>query len=387
MYIVQRVLNFFSNINPLIKVYVISLILSTGRKNCAAMADSVGTSQQKLYDFLYDSKSNVQEIEKALLQIADETKKEDVKRVLVVDPTAIIKNYAEKIEGLCHDRSGCTGRVEKGLVPVYIIVTDDNVTIPLNLDFWVQEKIVGKKKYKAKTKIAQELITHAIGKSVKFDFIALDGAFTTPDMFAFYQKNTHLKFIQRAARNRKIKTSDGIFAQLKNHPALRLYRNEREKTTTAEFYGKTYYFTAHKREKRGGGWEIVFLVSNMNISAKEQVSAYDLRWPMEKQIRTTKQKFGAMQCQAVNASKQRAHIMAGFLAYAILNKVVNDKQIKSVDFLVTTLKKHHFDELADVVRKPKKMSSHIDIDLVDESVQNAIQNLANCMLPDATLTL
>lgn len=351
------------------------------------MADSVGTSQQKLYDFLYDSKNNAQEIEKALLQIAKDTEKEGVKRVLVVDPTAIIKSYAEKIDGLCFDRAGCTGRVEKGLVPVYIIVTDSNVTIPLNLDFWVQEKIIGKKKYKTKTKIAQELITRAIESKVKFDFIALDGAFTVPDMFDFYQKNESLKFIQRIARSRKIKTSDGIFAQLKKHPALRLYRNEREKITTAELYGKIYYFTAHKREKRGGGWEIVFLVSNMNISAKEQVAAYNLRWPMEKQIRTTKQKLGAMQCQVINASKQKAHVMAGFLAYAILNKIVNDKQIKSVDFLVTTIKKHHFDELADVIRKPKKVQRPFDIDPVNETVQNKIQNLANCMLPDATLTL
>lgn len=206
MYITQRVLNSFSNINASIKTYVLSLILSNGRKNCAAMADSVGISVKKLYIFLKESKTNVQEIGKILLCIADETYKEGIPRAFVVDPTTIIKNHAQKIEKISHDRAGSTGRVEKGLMPVYAVVTDENVTIPISLDFWVQKKIIGEKKYKSKTKITQELITQAINHKVKFDYIVLDGAFAVPDMFNFFKKNKFLKFIMRIARNRKIKT-------------------------------------------------------------------------------------------------------------------------------------------------------------------------------------
>lgn len=387
MYIVQRVLNYFSNINPSIKTYVLSLIISSGRKNCAAMADSINISPKRLYSFLDEAENNIKEIEKKLLLLADETKKENVPRVLVVDPTAIIKPYAKNIEKLSHDRSGCSGRVEKGLVPVYVIVTDKHVTIPLNSDFWVQEKIVGKKKYKSKATIAQELINYSINNKVRFDFIALDGAFAIPVMFDFFQNNKFLKFIMRIARNRKIKTKDGIAVQLKYHPALRLYRNEREKTVVAELYGNIYYFTAQKREKRGGGWEIVFLVSNMDLPAKEQVAAYNLRWPMEKKIRTTKQKFGAMQCQAIEASKQQAHIMAGFLAYATLNIIANDKQIKSVDVLVKILKDSHFDELAAVIRTPKQSRQMANVMPDEETVQSNIQNLVNYIVSVVALTM
>ena len=108
MYIVQRVLNSFSNINPSIKTYVLSLIVSNSRKNCAAMADSIGASVKRLYAFLNDSKINIQEIGKALLRIADTTYKKGTPRALVVDPTTIIKNYAQKIEKLGHDRAGST---------------------------------------------------------------------------------------------------------------------------------------------------------------------------------------------------------------------------------------------------------------------------------------
>ena len=57
--------------------------------------------------------------------------------------------------------------LKRGLVPVYAVVTDENVIIPLSLDFWVQKKITGEKKYKSKTKITQELITQAINHKVK----------------------------------------------------------------------------------------------------------------------------------------------------------------------------------------------------------------------------
>ena len=97
MYIVQSVLNCLKNINPSIKAYVISLMLSSSRKNCAAMARSVNVSEKKLYHFLNESAVNSQEIAKQLLALAHETRQEDTLRALVIDPTAIIKNYAQKI--------------------------------------------------------------------------------------------------------------------------------------------------------------------------------------------------------------------------------------------------------------------------------------------------
>lgn len=174
---------------------------------------------------------------------------------------------------------------------------------------------------------------------------------------------------------------------LKNHPELKLHRNEREKTVKAELYDETYFFTAYKRKKKGGGWEVVFLVSNMDIPVKEQVAAYNLRWPMEKKIRTTKQKFGAMQCQSRPASKQQAHIMAGFLAYAILNVISNDKEIKSVDALVNFLKKVHFDELVDVIKKHKHPRPLANVVPVEKIFQNDVQNSVNNVGSEVVLTM
>jgi hypothetical protein len=369
----QSVLNNLKNIKPLVRTYILSLILSNGRKNCKAMSEELGSSSKQLYSFLSDHKIHSEQIKKELIELAKKTKKKGVLRTLVVDPTSIIKPYSKKIEKVCYDRSGCTGRPERCLVPVYLTIVDENVTIPLNFDFWMQKKITGKKKYKSKVQIAQELIMYAIENKVEFDFVSVDGAFCGPDLFAFLKSN-NLKFTMRIPRNRKIKI-DGNLVQLQDCPELKLVRNERSKTIKAELYEDTYCFTSQKRKKCNGGWEVVFIVSNMNLEAKEQIAAYDLRWPMEKMIRTTKQKFGAMQCQAISAEKQRAHILAGFLTYAVTDLVKNDKKKQSVDEVVNIIRKSHFNDLINVDEKATENEYSKNVDPVKKHLQNAFKNL------------
>ena len=154
----QRVINLLEKVNFSIRTYVICLILSHGRKNCADMARSVSISPKPLRAYLANAEANSAEIEKMLLVHANETRVDGVKRTLVIDPTAIIKRYAKAIENLCYDKDGCTKHVERVLVPVYASIVDENIKIPLRLDFWVQQKIIGKKLYKSKITIAQALI-------------------------------------------------------------------------------------------------------------------------------------------------------------------------------------------------------------------------------------
>jgi len=293
-------------------------------------------------------------------------------RALVLDPTAIIKRYARSIENLCYDKDGCTKHVEHVLVPVYASVVDENVKIPLCLDFWIQEKVTGKKRYKSKAKITRNLISSLIKNGLKFDFVSLDGAFPAPEMFSFFKEDS-LKFIMRIPRSRCITTTDGRRMQLKNCSGLKLMRNEREKTIQAKLYEDTYFFTAQKRQCKNGGWEVVFLVSNMSLKAKEQVAAFNLRWPMEKINRTTKQKFGSNQCQALSAQKQEAHILAGFLAHSILELEQNDKQKYSVDVMVNYLKESHYDDLMGLITKPSKNKPLDRIDLDAKPLQKRIQ--------------
>lgn len=373
----QRVINLLKNVNSSIRTYVVCLILSNGRKNCADMARSVKISPKPLYAYLSNARINSKEIEKLLFDYAKQTRIKGIKRALVIDPTSIIKRYASEMEKLCYDRDGCTRHTERCLVPVYASVVDAKITIPLTFNFWVQKKIIGSGNYKSKIKIAQNLIAYVKSKGLEFDFVSLDGAFPYPKMFSFLKKE-QTNFIMRIAKSRCV-IIDGKRAQLKNHSALKLMRNEREKTVRAELDGAVYFFTAQKRKKKGKykEWETIFLISDMNLFAKEQVEAYDLRWPTEKINRTTKQKFGSNQCQAVQAKKQKAHIMASFLSYATINVAQNDKQKQSVDELVNYIRNSHFNDLRDLIANSTDAKSELKPDPLENSFQSAVQNFYN----------
>lgn len=372
----QRVKKLLKKVNTSIRTYVICLILSSGRKNCTDMARAIGISKKELYAYHAKAEIHSGYIGKLLLAYAKKTRIKGVKRALVIDATLLLKRFAQAMEKLCYDRDGCTRHVEHGLVPLYASVVDENVTIPLDLEFWVQKKIVGEKRYQSKTQIALALIGYLKKSGLEFDFVSLDGAFPGPDSFAFFKK-TRRKFIMRISKAWCITTLDGERVQLRNCLELKLMRNIREKTIKAKLYGNVYFFTAQKRKTKSGEWETIFLVSNMNLSAKEQVAAYALRWPQEKVNRTTKQKFGAAQCQMLPTKKQRAHIMATFLAYAIIEIANNDKEKLSVDETVNFLRRNHFSDLVNLIESVKKSKIKRNIDLADKKIQNHVQNSSN----------
>lgn len=364
----QRVKKILKNINPLIRNYLICLIVARGRKNCAAMAKATKIPEKFLYSFLDNAKEVTGEMDGILLQLVHKSQDE---KAFGVDPTHIIKPYAKYIEKLCYDRAGTSKRVEHCLVPIYAMVMDKFATIPVSMRFWMQENLTGKRHYKTKAKLTMELISEARKNKVEFDFVPLDGGYAVPEMLDFFDR-TKESFVMRIARNRVIITSDGIRAQLKNHPALKLHRNEREKVVQAELGGRKYFLVAYKRKDKDGGYETVYLISNMDKSAKELIAAYNMRWPLEKVIRTTKQKFGAMQCQALEIEKQQAHLTAGFLAYAILEIANIDKQEKSVDALVNLIRDEHIVDLIRLIEKPHKAIDHASPQSIAKPVQNSV---------------
>ena len=367
----QRVKKILKNINPLIKNYLICLMVVRGRKNCAAMAKSTNIPEKFLYSFLNDAKNVTGEMDDMLLQLTHKPQLEKSPKAFGVDPTHIIKPYARYIEKLCYDRAGTSKRVEHCLVPIYAMVMDRFATIPLAMKFWIQENLTGKRHYKTKAKLTMALISEARKNKVKFDFVPLDGGYAVPEMLDFFAE-TKESFVMRIPKSRVITTSDGIRAQLKNHPALKLHRNEREKVVQAKLKGRTYFFVAYKRKDKDGGYETVYLISNMNKPAKELIVAYNMRWPLEKVIRTTKQKFGAMQCQALEIEKQQAHLTAGVLAYAILETANIDKQEKSVDALVNFIRDEHAVDLIMLIENPCKINRRGRPRLDAKPLQNPI---------------
>jgi hypothetical protein len=377
MYMIQNVINKFKKINPIIRDYSLALLLTRGKKNCASMSRSTNISNKKLYSFLANHEKHIPAIQTELIAITKKLKHsgESITTIMAIDPTNFIKSYSQKIEKVGYDRAGSTGHVERCLVPVYAAIIDaDGTTVPLHIDFWAQKKVTGEKKYRSKVDITIELIKWAMENDVHFDAIVLDGAFATPTMLKFFQQHfPSIKFIIRIPKNRKIETA-GVKETLKNHPALKLHRNQREKTIQAQIYGASYFLTVQKRKKKGGGNETIFFISNIDEPAKEQIRIYNLRWPIEKVNRTTKQKFGTDEAQVLDAAKQKAHVMASFLVYAILNTTLNSNKKRNVDALVNVIRNLYFNDVIDPVKGGLEIQYRAMRSLDAPLVQNHIQN-------------
>ena len=227
--------------------------------------------------------------------------------------------------------------VLKGISCVVAAWTNGKIVIPLAFDFWVREKdIKDDRKYRKKTKISRELILELKDK-IPFAYAALDGDYGNEEFLMFLYK-CRLKFSVRMPSNRKV-VIDGIEETLKKHPALKLIRNERYKKVQGFYKGIPVIIIAHKRKGKNNTKQVVFIVSNIQgLSAKEHVKAYACRWPIEKMFRTTKQNLGLEDCQCVSAEKQRAHILATFLAFTELEIQKINKKKKSPEEVLKILR-------------------------------------------------
>jgi hypothetical protein len=97
MIMLQRVIKLLEKVNPQIRAYVVCLMLTAGRKTCAEMARTLGISEKRLYAFLAAGKDNSKEIEDHLIEFAKSTRDKNIKRTLIVDPTAMIKPTFRKL--------------------------------------------------------------------------------------------------------------------------------------------------------------------------------------------------------------------------------------------------------------------------------------------------
>ena len=69
--------------------------------------------------------------------------------------------------------------------------------------------------------------------------------------------------------------------------------------------------------------------------------------------------------------------MAGYLAHTIIEIANIDKQEESVDKIINNLRRHHFNDLAVLIRKPPKNEPAHITDPIEDFAQNHIQNFYN----------
>ena len=330
----KKIYNFLSRS---VRTYVISLLFSVGRKNCSSMSSELGFSYNEIYRYFDVFESQRKGIEAFLTYMVRCYATEENQGVFITDCSQLIKRHAKKLENVCYDFNTSMKLVLKGMSCVTAAWTNGKVLIPLDFDFWIRKKeLKDVSKYKKKTSIAQDLMLKW-NKKIPFKYAALDGDYGN-EYFLSFLHEYNLKYSARMPKDR-IVTINGVTEKLKNHPFFKLVKNERYKTAKGTYKGIPAFFTCQKRKGVNGTKEIVFVVSNLeNLTPKEHIEAYDLRWPIEKMFRTVKQHLGIQECQSTCVEKQRAHIFATFLAYTKLEIQKIYKRKKSPEQVLKNFK-------------------------------------------------
>ena len=134
---IKKVNHFFSDST---KKYVLSLLISVGKKNCQSMSDDLGIPYNSIYKYLDDFTLKEKDIKTFLLAIVSRYATEKNPGVLVVDNSQLIKRYAKKLDVLCYDYNSSHKLTTKGMSCVTSAWTNGKILIPLDFDFWIREK-------------------------------------------------------------------------------------------------------------------------------------------------------------------------------------------------------------------------------------------------------
>ena len=319
----EKSLNYLEVIVKKSFVYVLGLILVKEKKACTKIAKIFKISHDSVNRFLSKNANIAALFPDLMIEMAKHFHSRK-NGWLIVDDTALSKIHAKYIEGVHWIYNSSLRRPEKGICIVVLAWTNGDITIPIGFRCWHSKK-TDKENYKTKIQLACELITETSEKLGIKNLLA-DAGYISKDMAAF-MINSNIRFVMRIHSVRKVKTKNGIVAQMRNHPDLKLNRNERSKITMVEMQGLIVYIVSFKRQiKHTNRYETVFLVTNVNKSAKEIIEFYGLRWEIEPMFRTMKQYIGLMQCSSRSKRNQIAHINSVFLCYAFLqNEKINNK--------------------------------------------------------------
>ena len=319
----KRVENLTEKVKKYFTFYILGLISGANKKTCKEMASILKISHDFVYSFLVRAKIFALVILNLQYQLIRKYHK-DKAGWFILDDTLISKPFCKKIIGAFDMFNHVLRRNDRGFCIVVLIWTNGLVSVPISFEWYFAKDLVGKKNFKSKSEVAKALILSTY-KKVPFSYLLADAHYSTITVLKGlipFLNQLEINFIMKIPNNRKITScNEGIYELVRNQPGLRLTRNQRSAKILAIYYGEELYFSINKREDGKGGYTYIYLVSNMDLPAKEYSIIYHKRWHIEVVFRTLKKTLGLNDCMCRGIEKQKAHFLATFCGYTFLQNV------------------------------------------------------------------
>lgn len=326
-----------------IQKYSVALFTSFERnKTTSAVSRESGESQSNTSRFLKNISLNASNF---VSQVKNLFKNKPIN--LAIDDFVISRRYSKETEGTSSMIDQSTKSFTNGVKIVGAGLTDGKFFIPIDLEQWVAEFILGID-YLKKTELAQRIILRVLELDIRIKYFVLDGLYFAEDFINFLD-DKNLKFVIKAKTTTSV-IYKGKKMQLRDCPDLRLNNNQNQKKIKATWCGRDWYFIAVRRSGKRGE-KIIYLIANFESKSKVYARVYDSRWPIEKFIRTGKQYLGLKDSGSQEAKIYLNHIKCVFFAYTILQFVMKKFRLKSSEEAIAlsqALKiKYNFNEIVD----------------------------------------
>jgi hypothetical protein len=294
--------------------YALLLILSTTKEySFEALGRLIRKSGDTIARLLRPASKNFDLMQKIAIYFFKDTKN----LTLSLDDTLIRKISSQWMEGSGWFFDTKVGRRIIAYKLLLATISDGQYTFPIMASLLFAPELVLPEDRVSKEELVQSMIL-AILKLFpdKKIIITVDGAFATKVFLTWCIENK-LHAEVRMHSNRVV-TYKGQRIAIRDIKTLRPKGRQMARTIKATWHDLDLDITAERRIDKHGNETVVFQAATYQTKPSEHVKAYKRRWPIEKVIRTCKQKLGLGNCFSTKLDTQFNHIASVLLAYCLV---------------------------------------------------------------------
>lgn len=321
-----------------ILTYPLLLILSTGKKSCSNIGRLIKKGSRWIASILQPAEKSFDALHKLCQSIFSNKKK----LYLIIDDTLIKKFFALNMQGTGMFYDTKLGRSINAFRIVVAMISDGRNAIPIGCSYLFAKELVDlcSEKFESKEEIVRKFVDLAYKLFPNAEIVTVvDGLYATTKFFKWSIENK--RPAEARMRSNCVILYNGVarkLSELINHPCLRLTSRKTARTFSAEWHGLSLEITMVKRTDKHGVESIVFQAATYKAEPRQHVKVYNIRWYVEKQIRTSKQYLGLGDCFSINLKIQYNHTAAVLLAYAIAQLEMKKLKLKRVEDAIRALK-------------------------------------------------
>jgi len=324
---------------------IYSMLFDYKRLSLSALANKSEINYQNLQYFASDSKWSIENINNIRLHLIQNqrTTRSTSKGILAIDDTACPKPYAKKTEGAQFQHCSPARKEENCNVAVASCFVSPNKHFPINFKSYIPEDQQPIEKFKSKLDLAKELILDARDQNISFASVVFDSWYTSSDLIEFIS-GQNLSLVAEVKINRSIRivhpqTKTWQYLQARHLIPLikEFYPHKLKNVHCPQKNGKhknlmTYSFET-KLKDCSTPVKVVFvfdkwsdkddkdvhvLITNkLNMSTRDIIFTYLLRWGIEESFKELKDTFCFDQYQVRHQKQIQRHWIMSFLAWSL----------------------------------------------------------------------